>query len=81
MCVSILGDGKWYRALVKEATTFDAFDIQFVDYGNRDVVTVDKLRKISSEFLELPFQAIRCWLSGDSSLISVVRLSFNLLNK
>ncbi|KAL8187311.1 UNVERIFIED_CONTAM: hypothetical protein K2H54_044343 [Gekko kuhli] len=63
-CAYFSGDGRWYRALVEESTSDDAFKVQFVDYGNNEVVTLDKLRQISSTFLKLPFQAIRCWLSG-----------------
>ncbi|XP_054838835.1 tudor domain-containing protein 1 [Eublepharis macularius] len=63
-CAHFSGDGRWYRALVEEPTSDEAFKVQFVDYGNNEVVTLDKLRQISSAFLKLPFQAIRCWLSG-----------------
>ncbi|XP_060098652.1 tudor domain-containing protein 1 [Heteronotia binoei] len=63
-CAYFSGDGRWYRALVEESTSDEAFKVQFVDYGNNEVVTLDKLRQISSTFLKLPFQAIRCWLSG-----------------
>ncbi|KAJ6669061.1 hypothetical protein lerEdw1_007870 [Lerista edwardsae] len=67
-CAYFSGDGKWYRALVKEATSFGTFKVQFVDYGNSEEVTLDKLRQISSVFLKLPFQAVRCWLSGISPI-------------
>nr|XP_056705924.1 tudor domain-containing protein 1 [Euleptes europaea] len=63
-CAYFSGDGRWYRALVEESTSDQTCKVQFVDYGNIEVVTLDKLRQISSKFLKLPFQAIRCWLSG-----------------
>ncbi|XP_048360843.1 tudor domain-containing protein 1 [Sphaerodactylus townsendi] len=63
-CAYFSGDGRWYRALMEESISDEAFKVQFVDYGNIEVVTQDKLRQISSTFLKLPFQAIRCWLSG-----------------
>ncbi|XP_062987641.1 tudor domain-containing protein 1 [Elgaria multicarinata webbii] len=63
-CAYFSGDGRWYRALVKDATSSEAFKVQFVDYGNCQEVTLDKIRHISSAFTKLPFQAIRCWLSG-----------------
>lgn len=71
LCVS-LGDGRWYRALVEESTSNETFKVQFVDYGNSEVVTLDKLRQISSTFLKLPFQAIQCWLSGETFSFSVL---------
>uniref|UniRef100_A0A8D2J708 Tudor domain containing 1 n=1 Tax=Varanus komodoensis TaxID=61221 RepID=A0A8D2J708_VARKO len=64
-CAYFSGDGRWYRALVKDATSFEAFKVQFVDYGNCQEVTLDKVRQLSSSFLKLPFQAIRCRLSGN----------------
>ncbi|KAM6442660.1 tudor domain-containing protein 1 isoform 1-T3 [Liasis olivaceus] len=58
------GDGRWYRALVKDIISFELIKVQFVDYGNCEEITLDKIRQISSTFLKLPFQGIRCWLSG-----------------
>ncbi|XP_075791548.1 tudor domain-containing protein 1 isoform X4 [Pelodiscus sinensis] len=63
-CAFFSGDNNWYRALVKEISSDGAIQVQFVDYGNVEEVTPDKLRHISSAFLKLPFQGIKCWLSG-----------------
>uniref|UniRef100_A0A8C8RMJ8 Tudor domain containing 1 n=1 Tax=Pelusios castaneus TaxID=367368 RepID=A0A8C8RMJ8_9SAUR len=63
-CAFFSGDGNWYRALVKEVSSAGAIKVQFVDYGNIEEVTPDKLRQISSTFLKLPFQGIKCWLAG-----------------
>ncbi|XP_078245693.1 tudor domain-containing protein 1 isoform X2 [Pogona vitticeps] len=63
-CAYFSGDGRWYRALVVEATTFEFCKVQFVDYGNCEEITLDKVRQISSAFMKLPFQAIKCCLSG-----------------
>uniref|UniRef100_A0A8D0GDC2 Tudor domain containing 1 n=1 Tax=Sphenodon punctatus TaxID=8508 RepID=A0A8D0GDC2_SPHPU len=60
----LLCDGRWYRALVKEVVSVEAVKVQFVDYGNVEEVAPDKLRQISSSFLKVPFQSVRCWLSG-----------------
>ncbi|XP_077114039.1 LOW QUALITY PROTEIN: tudor domain-containing protein 1 [Ranitomeya variabilis] len=58
------GDGNWYRAQVKDSGPGNTAKILFVDYGNTDDVSVDNLCKIPSSFLELPFQAVCCSLSG-----------------
>ncbi|XP_073412720.1 tudor domain-containing protein 1 isoform X2 [Dendrobates tinctorius] len=58
------GDENWYRAQVKDFGPGAAAKILFVDYGNNEDVSVDKLCKIPSSFLELPCQAICCSLSG-----------------
>ncbi|XP_042711218.1 tudor domain-containing protein 1 isoform X4 [Chrysemys picta bellii] len=63
-CAFFSGDGNWYRALVKEVSSDGAIKVQFVDYGNVETVTPDKLRQITSTLLKLPFQGIKCWLSG-----------------
>lgn len=63
-CVLNLGDGNWYRALVKEILPNGNVKVHFVDYGNIEEVTADELRMISSTFLNLPFQGIRCRLAG-----------------
>lgn len=62
-------DGNWYRALVEDIISDRVVRVHFVDYGNVEEVPVDNIRHISSSFLELPFQGIKCWLSGGSSWI------------
>lgn len=59
-----LGDGRWYRAFVKDIISLQVIKVQFVDYGNYEEIPLDKIRQISSTFLKLPFQGIKCWLSG-----------------
>ncbi|NWV19715.1 TDRD1 protein, partial [Origma solitaria] len=57
-------DGNWYRAVVQNVTSDGTVRVSFVDYGNIEEVPLDNIRQISSSFLKLPFQAIKCWLSG-----------------
>ncbi|NXD89427.1 TDRD1 protein, partial [Chaetorhynchus papuensis] len=57
-------DGNWYRAVVQNVTSDGTVRVSFVDYGNIEEVPLGNLRQISSSFLKLPFQAIKCWLSG-----------------
>ncbi|XP_074764555.1 tudor domain-containing protein 1 [Athene noctua] len=63
-CAFFSDDGNWYRALVKNVTSDGTVRVCFVDYGNVEEVPLDKIRQISSSFLKLPFQGIKCWLSG-----------------
>ncbi|KFP88300.1 Tudor domain-containing protein 1, partial [Apaloderma vittatum] len=63
-CAFFSGDGNWYRALVQNVTSGKTVKVHFVDYGNIEEVPLDKIRQISSSFLTLPFQGIKCWLSG-----------------
>ncbi|NXD66242.1 TDRD1 protein, partial [Eolophus roseicapillus] len=63
-CAFFSGDGYWYRALVQSVSSGGTVKVCFVDYGNVEEVPLDKIRQISSSFLKLPFQGIKCWLSG-----------------
>ncbi|NXP17957.1 TDRD1 protein, partial [Scytalopus superciliaris] len=63
-CAFFAGDGNWYRAVVQNVTSHGTVQVHFVDYGNVEEVPLDKIRQISPSFLKLPFQAIKCWLSG-----------------
>ncbi|NXN16658.1 TDRD1 protein, partial [Indicator maculatus] len=63
-CAFFSDDGNWYRAVVQNITSHGNIKVQFVDYGNSEDVPVDKIRQISPSFLTLPFQGIKCWLSG-----------------
>lgn len=38
--------------------------VNFVDYGYSMKVEKDHIRSITPRLLNLPFQAIRCWLTG-----------------
>lgn len=60
----LLGDGNWYRALVKEILPSGNVKVHFVDYGNVEEVTTDQLHAIAPQFLLLPFQGMQCWLVG-----------------
>ncbi|KAF4791222.1 tudor domain containing 1 [Turdus rufiventris] len=57
-------DGNWYRAVVQSITSAGSVRVSFVDYGNTEDVPLNNIRQISPSFLKLPFQAIKCWLSG-----------------
>ncbi|KAM6265892.1 tudor domain-containing protein 1 [Porphyrio hochstetteri] len=63
-CAFSSDDGNWYRALVQNVTSDGTVEVCFVDYGNVEKVPLDKIRHISPSFLKLPFQGIKCWLSG-----------------
>ncbi|NWW84387.1 TDRD1 protein, partial [Rhynochetos jubatus] len=63
-CAFFTDDGNWYRALVQNVHSDGTVKVCFVDYGNIEEVPLDNIRQISSSFLRLPFQGIKCWLSG-----------------
>lgn len=53
-------DGQWYRGKVKESEETDekSVNVQFIDYGNCEVVTLNELRSLNLEFMELHIMAI-----------------------
>ncbi|XP_010790420.1 tudor domain-containing protein 1 [Notothenia coriiceps] len=61
-CAMFPGDGEWYRALVNELAK--EVSVNFVDYGYTMKVEKNHIRSITPGLLTLPFQAIRCWLTG-----------------
>uniref|UniRef100_A0A672V0V3 Tudor domain containing 1 n=1 Tax=Strigops habroptila TaxID=2489341 RepID=A0A672V0V3_STRHB len=60
-CCAFFSAKNWIYLLKTKCGTVK---VCFVDYGNVEEVPLDKIRQISSSFLKLPFQGIKCWLSG-----------------
>lgn len=61
------GDGSWYRAKVSSVDNDDSISVFFVDYGNSEVVSMDKIQPINDQFLSLSAQAIQCSISKDAN--------------
>ena len=56
----------WYRAKVEQVQGRDV-TVNFIDYGDTAIVTLDNIRTIKPEFCLLPAQAVQCCLKGFSS--------------
>ncbi|XP_041352593.1 RING finger protein 17-like isoform X2 [Gigantopelta aegis] len=63
-CTKFSCDNCWYRGLVidTDETSQGAF-VLYVDYGNAEYVSLDRLRVLSPELRTLPAQAMRCKLT------------------
>ncbi|KAM9342298.1 RING finger protein 17 [Pholidichthys leucotaenia] len=61
-CVALF-EGLWYRAQIIGLHGGRKVEVQYVDFGNKEVLSVYDLRKIKDEFLALPAMAIHCCLS------------------
>lgn len=57
-------DDKWYRVCVSNIIDKHMVTVYFCDYGNVSAVSLDKLQPLKSQFLELPYQAIKARLVG-----------------
>ncbi|XP_006149140.1 tudor domain-containing protein 6 isoform X1 [Tupaia chinensis] len=55
-------NGKWSRALISGAQSSEHVKVVFVDYGDKDTVSVKDIYSISEEFLTVKAQAFKCSL-------------------
>ncbi|XP_041857081.1 RING finger protein 17 isoform X2 [Melanotaenia boesemani] len=62
-CAARFEDKLWYRAQVIGHPGQRKVEVQYVDYGNKKILSVSDLRKIKDEFLALPAKAIPCSLA------------------
>uniref|UniRef100_H3CBW0 Tudor and KH domain containing n=1 Tax=Tetraodon nigroviridis TaxID=99883 RepID=H3CBW0_TETNG len=56
--------GTWNRARVLSGPDSGLMFLYYVDYGDNGELPKDSLRRMRSDFLSLPFQAIECSLAG-----------------
>ncbi|XP_024153912.1 tudor and KH domain-containing protein isoform X2 [Oryzias melastigma] len=54
----------WNRAKVLGVLGSGLVDLYYVDFGDNGELPRDRLRRMRSDFLSLPFQAIECTLAG-----------------
>ena len=65
LCVANFSlDGMWYRSKVVEVVGGGKVKVQFIDFGNEEVVECSQVRPFKHEFMGLPAQAIHCSLVG-----------------
>ena len=61
-------DGEWYRARVEQVMDGDQVLVDFVDYGNSELTSLDGVAVLPAQFLSVPVQAMECSIlepSGD----------------
>ena len=56
-------DGMWYRAVVKKLCDGGKVLVQFVDYGNKEMVQRNELMQIDIEFCRAPAYSLMCKLA------------------
>ncbi|XP_074845088.1 tudor domain-containing protein 15 [Carettochelys insculpta] len=52
-----------YRAVIKTVRSRKLYEVEFIDYGNTEVVSPSKIYKIQGKFLTWPRFSIHCFLS------------------
>ncbi|XP_060225675.1 tudor domain-containing protein 6 isoform X3 [Meriones unguiculatus] len=55
-------NGRWSRALISGAQSLEHVRVVFVDYGDKDVVSMKDILSVSEAFLQVRAQAFRCSL-------------------
>ncbi|XP_010138976.1 PREDICTED: tudor domain-containing protein 15-like [Buceros rhinoceros silvestris] len=55
-------DGFYYRAVIKTLKSGNAFEVEFIDYGNTAVVSSSKICRAQRKFLALPRLSVHCCL-------------------
>ncbi|CAD1478887.1 unnamed protein product, partial [Heterotrigona itama] len=76
---------QWYRAEIISTPENDQCEIFFVDYGDREVVNLDSVLELRTDFLRLRLQAVECSMANikppNSQLIKLlVSKRYQLLN-
>ena len=56
-------DRKYYRALIIRQSSIDQYEVQFVDFGNNEVVDRCKMRELYDNFRKVSAMAINMSLS------------------
>ncbi|XP_041358070.1 tudor domain-containing 6-like [Gigantopelta aegis] len=60
-------DGGWYRAEITGLLASGLIEVKFVDYGNSESVTSDRIKAIQEKFLQQPILGLKCCLAGVST--------------
>ncbi|XP_037082243.1 tudor domain-containing protein 1-like [Pollicipes pollicipes] len=56
-------DGKFYRAVIELLLPHALVDVYYIDYGNRERVALQAVKKIEDKFMVIPMQALKCRLA------------------
>lgn len=65
----VMQDSEWYRAYVTNVISANKFEVFFIDYGNKSIVTSKEIKKISEELVKIPCYAVFCTTKGMLFLI------------
>ena len=84
-CARFSQDGDWYRGIVQGVSSYGAH-IEFIDYGNSEVVPFHEIKDPHKKFMQLPRQAILCgldvtkdrWTAQETNIFKSVTLDKTL---
>ena len=53
-------DKEWYRGLIEEVISESNALVNFVDYGNKEVISLDRISVLPEKFAKFPLQCFHC---------------------
>lgn len=75
LCVArYKGSDQFYRAVLNETDWSGSCGVTFIDYGDSATVNTNDLFPIDERFLQLPVQAARCCVTGQSARVGFDKL-------
>ena len=73
-CARFSQDGDWYRGKIKDVISPGA-NVQFIDYGNEELVPFHFIKDPDKKFMQLPQQAILCGLDATKDIWSAQEIN------
>ncbi|KAI8501531.1 Tudor domain containing 15 [Branchiostoma belcheri] len=63
-CAQFSEDNGWYRGRIIDTSEEGKLGVQFVDYGNKESVPLEKVHELPADLLKQPPFAVECLLDG-----------------
>jgi hypothetical protein len=64
VCAQYDVDDLWYRAWIKKATDSEGYHVNFIDFGNEEIVSIDRLSECPEILRRIPWQSIQIKLAN-----------------
>ena len=64
LTIGLYKDGNWFRVRILQCLKSGKCEVQYVDFGDKDVLSLEQLKPFSDRFLSTPEQVFQCALYG-----------------
>ncbi|XP_065890672.1 maternal protein tudor-like [Dysidea avara] len=71
----------WYRIIIEDVKSDNEVSVMYVDYGNKEVLPLARIKQLLPKFVSCPLQAIRCSIIGVDDSNAADGFGDFLLNK
>uniref|UniRef100_A0A1B6D668 RING finger protein 17 n=1 Tax=Clastoptera arizonana TaxID=38151 RepID=A0A1B6D668_9HEMI len=84
-CANFTDDDRWYRAIIMVVIDDTRVKVQYVDYGNTEVLNINRVRSLKPEWALLPLEGIPVLLSGVNKSSNwdaekAIQLTYDIVN-